>query len=89
MKSQLCIDIERAIDKELHTPKDFEYLRERIYERLHLLVSSTTLKRIWGYLDDNVQTRQGTFDILATRTISTKGQNIRTKFKVLWSCHEK
>lgn len=65
MKSQLCIDIERAIDKELHTPKDFEYLRERIYERLHLLVSSTTLKRIWGYLDDNVQTRQGTFDILA------------------------
>ena len=56
MKSQLCIDIERAIDKELHTPKDFEYLRERIYERLHLLVNSTTLKRIWGYLDDNVQT---------------------------------
>ena len=65
MKKPICIDIEKAIRKELRTPKDFEELRERIYERLHLMISSTTLKRVWGYLNDNVQTRLGTFDILA------------------------
>lgn len=65
MKKQLCIDIEQALGKELHTPKEFEMLRERIYERLHILISTTTLKRVWGYLDEGVQNRQGTLDILA------------------------
>ena len=65
MKKPICIDIEKAISKELRTPKDFEELRERIYGRLHLIVSSTTLKRIWGYLNDDVKTRPGTLDILA------------------------
>ena len=65
MKKPICIDIEKAIGKEVRTPKDFEELRGRIYERLHLMISSTTLKRIWGYLNDNVQTRPGTLDILA------------------------
>lgn len=65
MKQPLCIDIEQALSKELRTPKDFDGLREHIYNRLHILISATTLKRIWGYLDDGVQTRQGTFDILA------------------------
>ena len=65
MKKPICVDLggRRSIKK--RTPKDFEELRERIYERLHLMVSSTTLKRIWGYLNDNVQTRPGTLDILA------------------------
>lgn len=65
MKKQLCLDIEKALGKEMRTPKDFDYLRESIYTRLNILISSTTLKRIWGYLDEGVQTRQGTFDILA------------------------
>ena len=65
MKKPICKDIEKAIGKEMRTPKDFEELRERIYERLHLMVSTTTLKRIWGYLNDNVQTRPSTLDILA------------------------
>ena len=65
MKKPICIDIEKAINKEVRTPKDFEELRECIYKRLHLMVSPTTLKRIWGYLNDNVQTRSSTLDILA------------------------
>lgn len=65
MKKQLCIDIEQALGKELRTPKDFEMLHERIYDRLHLFISATTLKRVWGYLDEGVQNRQGTLDILA------------------------
>lgn len=65
MKKPICIDIEKAISKEVRTPKDFEELREHIYRRLHLMVSSTTLKRLWGYLHDDVQARLGTLDILA------------------------
>lgn len=65
MKEQLCIDIEKSLGKRLCTPKDFEMLRERIYNRLHILISTTTIKRVWGYLHDDVQTRQGTYDILA------------------------
>ena len=65
MKKRLCNDIEKSVGREMHTPSDFELLRERIYNRLHVLISSTTLKRIWGYLNDGVETRRGTFDILA------------------------
>lgn len=65
MKIQICLEIERAIGKKVQTPKDFEYLRERIYARLHILISSTTLKRIWGYLEDDVHPRESTLDILA------------------------
>lgn len=65
MKTQLCLEIEKALGQKIQTPKDFEYLRERIYSRLHVLVSATTLKRIWGYLEDDVQPRESTLDILA------------------------
>lgn len=58
-------EIEVAIHRRLATPKDFEALREMIFLRLHILVSATTLKRIWGYIDDSVSTRRSTLDILA------------------------
>lgn len=63
--AQLCSDIEIALKKKLCTPKDFLFLRERIYARLHTLVSHTTLMRIWGYVDEKVNPRKGTLDILA------------------------
>ena len=58
-------EIETAVNRRLTTPKDFDALRELIFSRLHILVSATTLKRIWGYIDDDVSTRRGTLDILA------------------------
>ena len=58
-------EIETAVNHRIATPKDFDALREMIFSRLHILVSATTLKRIWGYIDDNVSTRRGTLDILA------------------------
>lgn len=61
---QLRSDIETALKKKLSTPKDFDFLRERIYARLHILVSRTTLMRIWGYVDEDVSPRKGTLDIL-------------------------
>ena len=62
---QLRTDIETALKKKLQTPKDFEFLRERIYARLHTLVSRTTLMRLWGYVDEEVTPRKGTLDILS------------------------
>ena len=62
---QLRSEVEAALKKKLCTPKDFEYLRERIYARLHILVSRTTLMRLWGYVDENVTPRKGTLDILS------------------------
>lgn len=62
---QLRSEIETALRKKLCTPKDFEFLRERIYARLHILVSRTTLMRIWGYVDEGVTPRKGTLNILS------------------------
>ena len=62
---QLCSDVETALKKKLCTPKDFEYLRESLYARLHVMVSRTTLMRLWGYIDEKVTPRKGTLDILA------------------------
>ena len=62
--AQLLTDIETALGKKLHTPKDFDFLRERIYARLHILVSRTTLMRIWGYVAEDVKPRKSTLDVL-------------------------
>ncbi|MGN0232050.1 MAG: hypothetical protein ACI4A8_07560 [Muribaculaceae bacterium] len=62
---RLCSEIETAIHHQLTTPKDFDTLREMVFARLHILISATTLKRIWGYLADGVTPRRGTLDILA------------------------
>ena len=64
-REQLRSDIETALKKKLQTPKDFEFLRERLYERLHILVSRTTLMRFWGYINEDVSPRKTTLDILA------------------------
>ena len=65
VKQRLCSEIERALGCRIQTPKDFQYLSERIYDRLHVMVSSTTLKRLWGYLADDVEPRPATLGILA------------------------
>lgn len=48
----------------IRSPKDFDFLRERIYARLHILISRTTLMRMWGYVDEKVKPRQSTLDAL-------------------------
>ena len=65
MIHNLCNDIEIALNRKMQTPKDFDFLRERLYARLHVLVSRTTLMRLWGYVDEGVTPRKGTLDILA------------------------
>ena len=64
MTEKLCKEIETALHRQMKTPKDFDFLKEKIYERLNILVSSTTLKRLWGYLDESVTPREKTLDVL-------------------------
>jgi hypothetical protein len=61
----LCRDVETAIHQKLQSPKDFESLRERIFARIHVLVSTTTLKRVWGYLHTDSTPSHSTLDTLA------------------------
>ena len=65
MTQRLKNEIETALGREMRTPNDFEYLRERIYSRLQIMISRTTLMRIWGYLDEKVVPRESTLSILA------------------------
>lgn len=64
MTTCICRDIEEALHRDMKTPKDFEFLRERIYARLHVLISRTTLMRMWGYVDEPVEPRKSTLDVL-------------------------
>ena len=57
-------EIETALGMAIRSPKDFDFLRERIYARLHILISRTTLMRMWGYVDEKVIPRQSTLDTL-------------------------
>lgn len=63
--------IEEAVGFKVETPKTFELLRQIIFQRTGEYISATTLKRIWGYLDEPLQTRHTTLSILA-RTIGYK-----------------
>lgn len=49
------------------TPRDFEILVASIFTRTKQRMSSTTLKRFWGYIekDSDTQIRTSTLDILA------------------------
>jgi hypothetical protein len=64
--SLLREEIEKALGKTLKTPKDFDFLSECVFEKLHENISPTTLKRLWGYLHDAGSTpRQSTLDLLS------------------------
>lgn len=72
MINNLKKEIETALGKPMQTPKDFEFLRERIYARLHIFISRTTLMRIWEYIDEKVEPRRNTLDVL-TRFLGYTG----------------
>ena len=63
--SQLRTLAETSVGKQMKTPKDFSALSQRIYSRLHQHVSATTLKRLWGYQQDEGPARRTTLNIMA------------------------
>lgn len=44
--------VERYVDRRIKTPADFSFLADAIRDESRLSVSATTLKRIWGYIND-------------------------------------
>ena len=57
--------IESATERTIRTPKDFDFLSEQIFHKLHQSISATTLKRIWGYVPSESLPRESTLDLLA------------------------
>lgn len=58
--------IEDSFGRKIKTPKDFECLSELIWERIHITISPTTLKRLWSYISGGDKTRLSTLNILAS-----------------------
>lgn len=56
--------IEKEVGKKLLTPKDFEWLSEKVEARTKEHLSESTLMRLWGYRP-SVGARQSTLDILS------------------------
>lgn len=57
--------VEDAVGRKLSTPKDFIFLSEQIFSRLHVMLSPTTLKRFWGYLKEGGEPRLSTLNVLS------------------------
>ena len=56
---------EERLKRKMKTPNDFIFLSGAIWDRTHETLSSTTLKRLWGYINGADQTRASTLDILS------------------------
>ncbi|MBR1800957.1 MAG: hypothetical protein IJ767_05605 [Bacteroidaceae bacterium] len=57
--------IEKVACRKIQTPKDFDFLSELLRERLDERVSTSTLKRIFGYVSSSSMPRRSTLDVLA------------------------
>jgi hypothetical protein len=58
-------EVERSANHRVKTSTDFAVLAGMIQERVRDTVATSTLKRIWGYVDGYASTRESTLDILA------------------------
>ncbi len=62
---QLRQAVEQTIGRKMVSPKDFNFLSEDIYERLHQNISTSTLKRVWGYVQQYATIRRSTLNLLS------------------------
>ena len=62
---QLRTDIEQHIGQILHSPADFQLLIQQIWEKQHAVLSLSTVKRLWGYVESNGVPRLSTLNTLA------------------------
>lgn len=58
-------DIEKHVNRKICTPADFDFLANAIWDQQHQYISSTTLKRLWGYISGSETVRHSTLCILA------------------------
>ena len=57
--------IEQTIGRRVKTPKDFTFLASCIFDKMGETLSTSTLKRVWGYLPGYATIRPSTLDLLA------------------------
>ena len=62
---QLRNDIEKYIGQALHSPADFQLLIKHIWIKQHIVMSLSTIKRLWGYVESNGAPRLSTLNTLA------------------------
>jgi len=64
-RARLIELVETKVGRKMQTPKDFDFLSEQIFDSLHQHISSTTLKRLWGYLPAPSEPRLSTLNLLS------------------------
>ena len=64
-RRSLCEAVEKALNLRMRTPKDFDFLRDQIFSKLGVMISPTTLKRIWGYITVESTPRDSSLTVLA------------------------
>lgn len=74
MDERLRNEIKRVVRREMRTSRDFTWLSNKVWERVHERLSPTTLKRFFGYLDEGVSPSQFILDVLS-RFIGYNGYN--------------
>lgn len=57
--------VEQKAGRHMRTPKDFEFLSHCIFEECHEMLSTSTLKRIWGYVQSDSTPRSSSLTPLA------------------------
>lgn len=79
--SCLLADVEKAYGRRIQTTTDFEALSVVIEHETGELLSTSTLKRLWGYVSGSLSPRKSTLDILCkfigARDFSTYCKGIR------------
>lgn len=63
--AELLVQVEKAYAKPLETSTDFDVFSLLLKRKAYGTVSSATLKRLWGYVNDVHMPRMQTLDVLA------------------------
>ena len=58
-------DIEQRMGQSLQTPNDFQLLIQHIWNERHMVLSLSTIKRLWGYIDSSAHPRLSTLNTLS------------------------
>lgn len=64
LEALLRKEVEQTLGMPIRTPKDFDLLSNKIYEKTHEQINSFTLKRFYGYIDRGRCSR-ATLDIIS------------------------
>lgn len=63
--AELLLQVEKTYQKPLQTSTDFDEFSLYLKQQVNDLVSTSTLKRLWGYVGDSHLPRMRTLDVLA------------------------